>query len=376
MPGFWTARASRTLRSAMDDASAADSATRAPFGTLPDGRPVEAITLKSGEGVSATCINYGATLQSLEMPDRNGRRADVALGYASLGGYLANRDYIGSSVGRFANRIDEGRFTLDGKVCQATLNDHGHSLHGGVKGFDQALWQIVDVRETPRPAVTMRHVSPDGDEGYPGTLTASVTYSLAGRELRIEYEAMTDRPTIASITNHAYWNLAGEGASAGAMGHVLMIPAEHYMPVTERLIPTGELRSVAGTAFDFRQPTVVGARLRSDDPQLAIGRGYDHNFVFARGISHEPRLLARLEDPVSGRGLELWSNQPGMQFYSGNSLDGTRTGKSGGAYRPGDGIALEPQLFPDTPNQPAFGSARLAPGQTYRNLILYRLFSH
>lgn len=360
----------------MHDASAADSATRAPFGTLPDGRPVEAITLASGEGVSATCINYGATLQSLEMSDRNGQRADVVLGYGSITGYLANRDYIGASVGRFANRIDKGRFTLDGKACQATLNDQGHSLHGGVKGFDQALWQIVDVSEKPRPSVTMRHVSPDGDEGYPGTLTASVTYSLAGRELRIEYEAMTDRPTIASITNHAYWNLAGEGAPGGAMGHVLMIPAEHYTPVTEWLIPTGELRSVADTPFDFRQPTVVGARLRNDDPQLAIGRGYDHNFVFARDISHEPRLLAHLEDPVSGRGLELWSNQPGMQFYSGNSLDGTRIGKSGQRYRQGDGIALEPQLFPDTPNQPAFGSARLAPGQTYRNLILYRLFSH
>jgi len=250
-------------------------------------------------------------------------------------------------------------------------------LHGGERGFDKNLWDIVAVKGGSTAGVTLRYVSPDGDQGYGGTLTALATYTLSeSGELSIEYKATTDRPTIVNITNHAYWNLAGEGSADGAMGHLLTIAADAYTPVDATLIPTGEIRSVAGTAFDFRKPMVVGLRVRdSRDQQIAFGRGYDHNFVSARVTTNEPRLLARLEDPVSGRGFELWSNQPGVQFYSGNFLDATVTGKSGHAYRQGDGIALEPQIFPDTPNRKEFGSARLAPGETYRNIIVYRLFA-
>lgn len=354
-------------------AYAADS-SRADFGKLPDGRSVEAITLRNSKGISATVINYGAALQSLIMPDREGKPADVVLGYASLEGYLVRSEYFGATVGRFANRLAEGRFTLDGKVYQTPRNDHGNALHGGERGFDKVLWEIVDVGQGASANVRMRYVSPDGDQGYPGALTVFATYSLdEANELRIEYVATTDRATVVNISNHAYWNLAGEGSAAGAMGHVLTIPAEHYTPVNEKLIPTGAQRSVAGTVFDFRSPVAIGARVRdAREQQIVFGNGYDHNFVIASKVASEPRLLARVDEPGSGRGFELLSNQPSLQFYSGNFLDGKVIGKSGHAYRQGDALALEPQVPPDTPNQPKLGSARLAPGETYRNVILYR----
>lgn len=354
----------------------AAGSSRAEFGKLPDGRRVEAVTLQGANGISAVVINYGAALQSVVLPDRSGKREDVALGYATLEGYLAKPEYFGATVGRFANRLASGRFTLDGKQYQTPRNNNGNALHGGERGFDKVLWEIIGTGQGNEASVTLRYVSPDGDQGYPGTLTAVAKYSLKGSELVIEYQATTDRPTIVNITNHAYWNLAGEGSAQGAMGHVLTIPAEGYTPVDAGLIPTGEVRSVAGTVFDFRKPMAIGARVRSgDDPQIVIGRGYDHNFVIAREVAPEPRLLARVEEPTSGRGFELWSNQPGLQFYSGNFLDATVIGKSRRAYRQGDAIALEPQIFPDTPNRPAFGSARLAPGDTYRNVIIYRFFT-
>ncbi|HMN46121.1 MAG TPA: aldose epimerase family protein [Povalibacter sp.] len=356
-------------------AAAAAGTSRAEFGKLPDGRRVEAITLQGDQGITAVVINYGAALQSLVMPDRNGRREDVTLGYASLDGYLAKPEYFGATVGRFANRLAGGKFTLDGKQYQTPQNNNGNALHGGDKGFDKVLWDVVATGTGNEASVTLRYVSPDGDQGYPGTLTAVAKYSLKGNELQIEYRATTDRPTIVNITNHAYWNLAGDGSPQGAMGHVLTIPADGYTPVDAGLIPTGEITPVAGTAFDFRQPMAIGARVRNDDPQIVIGRGYDHNFVIARDVAREPRLLARVEEPTSGRGFELWSNQPGLQFYSGNFLDATVIGKSRRAYRQGDAIAVEPQIFPDTPNRPSFGSARLAPGETYRNVIVYRFFS-
>jgi aldose 1-epimerase len=234
---------------------------------------------------------------------------------------------------------------------------------------------VVDVHGGTVAGIKLRYVSPDGDQGYPGTLTVYAAYSLDdANALTIEYTATTDRPTIVNISNHAYWNLAGEGSERGAMGHVLTIRADAYTPVDDTLIPTGELRSVKDTVFDFRQPTAVGARVRdAQEEQIVFGRGYDHNFVIAHDVSNAPRLQATVQDPVSGRGFELWSNQPGLQFYSGNFLDGTVVGKSQRAYRQGDAIVLEPQLFPDTPNHPEFGSARLAPGNTYRNVIIYRL---
>jgi len=354
---------------------AADYA-RASFGKLPDGRAVEAVTLSNGKGVKAAVINYGAALQSLVMPDRAGKLADVTLGYASLDGYLTKPEYFGATVGRFANRLAEGRFTLDGKVYQTPRNDNGNALHGGERGFDKVLWDIVDVKRGDTASVRMHYVSKDGDQGYPGTLTVFATYSLnEANELRIEYTATTDRATIANITNHAYWNLAGEGAAVGAMGHLLTIPAGHYTPVNAKLIPTGELKPVANTVFDFRTPQPIGARVReARDPQIVYGKGYDHNFMIARDVAKEPRLLARVEEPTTGRGFELLSNQPALQFYSGNFMDGTVIGKSGRAYRQGDALVLEPQLPPDVPNQPKLGSARIEPGTTYRNVIVYRLF--
>lgn len=350
---------------------------RASFGKLPDGRAVEKITLSNSKGVTASIIAYGAALQSLTMPDRHGKSADVTLGYPSLDGYLAKSEYFGATVGRFANRLAEGRFKLDGKTYQTPQNDHGNSLHGGERGFDKVLWEVVSVGQGDAASVRLRYVSPDGDQGYPGTLTVFATYALnEANELRIEYTATADRPTIANITNHAYWNLAGEGAAAGAMGHVLTIPAEHYTPVNDKLIPTGKLQPVANTVFDFRKPMAIGARVReAREPQIVFGKGYDHNFVIANALAKEPRLLARVHEPSSGRGFELLSNQPALQFYSGNFLDGSVIGKAGRAYRQGDALVLEPQLFPDTPNQPQFGSARLDPGATYRNVIVYRFFA-
>jgi aldose 1-epimerase len=288
--------------------------------------------------------------------------------------YETTPQYIGSTVGRFANRIAKGRFTLDGRAYQTPVNNGENALHGGSVGFDKVLWEIRQVKSGPTASVTMRHVSRDGEQGYPGTLTVDATYSLDERnQLTIDYRAKTSAPTIVNITNHAYWNLAGEGSERGAMGHVVTIPADTFLPTDAGAIPTGERKSVAGTVFDFRTPQAVGARVRdATDQQILFGRGYDHNWIVGNAVTAEPHLMARVSDPVSGRGFELLSNQPGLQFYSGNFLDGKTVGKGKRIYRMGDAVVFEPQIFPDTPNRPEFGSARLAPGQTYRNVIIYR----
>jgi len=350
---------------------------RATFGRLPDGRAVPSVTLTNGRGVSATVIAYGASLQSLVMPDRNGKRADVALGYGTLKDYLAKPQYFGGTVGRFANRIAGGRYRIDGKDYQAPVNNGVNSLHGGTVGFDKVLWEVVSDKSGPVSSVTLRYVSPDGDQGYPGTMTVDATYSLDERNaLTIEYVATTDKPTIVNITNHAYWNLSGEGSTAGAMGTLVTIPADTYLPTDSGAIPTGAFTPVSGTVFDFRTPHAIGERVRdARDEQIVFGRGYDHNWVIGRKVTPTQHLMARAYDPLSGRGFELWSTQPGLQFYSGNFLDGTSSGKSGHIYREGDAFVMEPQIFPDTPNQPKFGSARLEPGQTYRNVMTYRLSS-
>ncbi|MBO9499187.1 MAG: galactose mutarotase [Novosphingobium sp.] len=358
-------------------APAAEAATakRGTFGKLPDGRAVASVTLANARGVSATVIAYGATLQSVILPDRAGRKADVALGYDTLDQYLAKPQYFGATVGRFANRLAGGRFRLDGQGYQTPVNNGKNSLHGGTVGFDKVLWEIVSVKNGQTASVTLRYVSPDGDQGYPGTMTVDATYSLDEKNnLAIEYTATTDRATIANITNHAYWNLSGEGSSNGAMGHIVTIPAQTYLPTDDGAIPLGEYRPVAGTVFDFRKPTAIGARVRdARDQQIVWGRGYDHNWVIGRTVTRDQHLMARVYDPVSGRGFELWSNQPGLQFYSGNFLDGTSYGKSRHVYREGDALVMEPQIFPDSPNQKGFPDARLAPGQTYRNVMTYRL---
>ena len=355
--------------------AAAASAQRGAFGTLPDGTAVEAVTLTGTNGVSARIITYGATLQGLNAPDRNGRVADVTLGYDDLKSLIEKPNYWGQTIGRYANRIARGRFTLDGHAYQITLNDKTNTLHGGTRGFDKALWRITAIKQGAAASVTMTMTSPDGDQGYPGKLDVTVTYSLddAGA-LTIDFAASTDRPTVVNLTNHALFNMAGEGSPTGVLQQRLTIPASRYTPVDPTLIPTGELKPVAGTVFDFTRGRLLSEGLRDGhDPQIVAGRGWDHNWVLDKGATAAPQLAARLEDPASGRVLEVLSTEPGLQFYSGNFLDGTLIGKSGHVYRMGDGVALEPQKFPDTPNQPAFGSARVVPGQPYHHRMIYRV---
>jgi aldose 1-epimerase len=370
-----TAALTAAALSAIATPAVAAEAKRGSFGKLADGRTVPAVTLTNTHGVSATLIGYGASLQALVMPDRNGHKADIALGYDTIGEYVAKPQFFGATVGRFANRIARGRFTLDGKTYQTPINNGVNSLHGGTMGFDKVLWDVMSVTSGPSASVTFRYVSPDGDQGYPGTVTVDATYALDERNnLTITYTATTDRTTIVNVTNHTYWNLSGEGSANGAMGHVVTIPADRYTPTDDGAIPTGELKSVKGTVFDFRTPTAVGDRVRdASDQQIVWGRGYDHNWLVGRKVTRDEHMMARVYDPASGRGFELWSNQPGLQFYSGNFLDGTSFGKGKRIYREGDAIVMEPQIFPDTPNQPSFGSARLEPGQTYRNTMTYRL---
>jgi aldose 1-epimerase len=349
-------------------------AHRERFGQLPDGSNVEAVVLSNGNGMRVRILAYGALVQELTAPGKDGP-ADVVLGYDGMEGYLKASNYFGASVGRYANRIAAGRFALGGKSYQLAVNDGPNALHGGVRGFDKHLWNIADVKAAGDSAsVTLTYTSPDGEEGYPGTLSVSATYRLTeSNELSVEYKATTDAPTIANITNHSYFNLAGAASGVSILDQVLMIPAEAYTPVDATLIPTGELRPVEGTSFDFRSASVIGARVRDgDDEQMRFGRGYDHNWVVSRAPIDGLQLLARMEDPGSGRVMEVLSNQPGLQFYSGNFLDGTVTGKSHTIYRMGDGLCLEPQIFPDTPNRPEFGSAVLEPGEVYENRILYR----
>ncbi|MFN3943330.1 MAG: aldose epimerase family protein [Allosphingosinicella sp.] len=344
---------------------------RDPFGTLPDGRQVERLTLVNARGMTVGLISYGAAIQSLLVPDRAGRFADVTLGHGTLRPYLDQPQYFGATVGRVANRIAGGRFEIDGHIYRVPANHCGNALHGGPEGFDKRNWTVAAVEAD---AVTFALTSPDGDQGFPGTLRVTARYALSEDDvLTLDYVARTDRPTIVNLSNHAYWNLAGEGSAGGAMDHVLTIPADHYLPTDEEAIPTGELRPVDGTPFDFRTPRAVAGGVRdASDAQIRIGRGYDHNMVVDRAPAAEPRLLARVEDPGSGRAMELLSTAPGVQFYSGNVLDGTSAGKSGRLYRQGDSVVLEPQMFPDTANRPHFGSIRLDPGDTYRHRILWR----
>lgn len=369
----WKLGAALVAAAGLGGPAMAVSVARAPFGSVTDGQ-VEAITLTNKSGMSVRIITYGASIQAAMVPDRAGHLADVALGYPTIDKYVSQPQYLGATVGRVANRIANGRFTLEGKSYQVPVNNGPNSLHGGTKGFDKVVWQVVETKDGPVGSVTLRYVSPNGDQGYPGTLTTTATYSLDEKnQLSVEYRATTDATTVVNISNHAYWNLGGEGSVEGTMGHLLTIPADQYSPTDATAIPTGEFRSVQGTVFDFRKPTPVGSRVRdASDEQIVFGRGYDHNWVIARTIAKEPRPLARVEDPKSGRVMEILSNQPGLQFYSGNFLDATSSGKAGKLYREGDALVLEPQMFPDTPNRPEFGSVRLDPGQTYRNIIIWR----
>ena len=364
-----------TLHTGAADAATAD---RAGFGRLSDGRAVEAVLLTGANGVRARIMTLGATLQALEAPDRQGRVADITLGYDKASDYLDHFNFWGQTVGRYANRIAGGRFVLDGKTYRLPLNDKTNSLHGGTAGFDKKIWRIVSVEAggPGRPAgVTLALTSPAGDQGYPGKLDVTVTYTLDDQgSLVIDMAARSDAATVVNLTNHALFDLAGEGSAGGIYGQRLTIPARRYTPVDAALIPTGELRPVANSVFDFTRGRLLGDGIRDGrDPQIAIGRGWDHNFVLDKGATAEPGLAARVEDPASGRVLEVLTTEPGVQFYSGNFLDGTLTGKGGHVYRMGDGLALEPQKFPDTPNHPAFGSARVDPAHPYHHRMIYRV---
>ena len=360
---------------ALSGAADAANIRRTPAGTLADGTAIEAITLTNGKGVSARILTYGATLQSLIAPDKAGKPADILLGYDDLASYVDHPNYFGVTVGRYANRIGGGTFTLDGKKYQLPLNDKTNSLHGGGKGFDKVAWRVVSVTEGPVAKLVLGYRSPDGDAGYPGALDVTTTYTLDEKgDLGIAFDAKTDKPTIVNMTNHAIFNLSGEGSPMGATGHRLTIPAKAITPVDARLIPTGALMPVAGTPFDFQRGRIVADAIRDGrDEQIRFGQGYDHNFALDKGLTATPGLAARLEDPVSGRVLEVLTTEPGVQFYTGNFLDGTYIGKSGHLYRMGDGIALEPQKFPDSPNKPDFVSARVDPGKPYHHYMIYRL---
>lgn len=357
---------------AASPASAAD-ARRETFGQL-DGVPVQAVVLTNGHGLKARIIAYGAALQELDTPDRSGRLADVVLSYPDMKGFIGKPQYFGATVGRYANRIAKAGFSLDGRSYALATNDGANSLHGGRRGFDKVLWTISDVRSGPQASVTLGYVSPDGEEGYPGELRVSVTYALDEHDaLTIRYAATTTRPTVVNLTNHSLFNLAGAASGRDVLGQRLTIASSAYTPVDNGLIPTGELRPVAGGPFDFRNPHLIGERIHDGaDPQLVLGRGYDHNFVIDGGVTAEPKFQARLEDPISGRVLEVLSTEPGLQVYSGNFLDATVVGKNSQVYRQADGLALEPQHFPDSPNQPGFPSTRLDPGQAYQQVSVYR----
>jgi aldose 1-epimerase len=345
---------------------AAAGVGRSGFGRTGDGTPVDVFVLTNGRGVEVRAISYGAIITSVRVPDRDGQRADVVLGFDTIDGYLGTHPYFGAVVGRYGNRIAKGRFTLDGKTYQLATNNGPNHLHGGVRGFDKAVWRGEPVdRSDGSASVAFTHTSPDGDEGYPGTLNVRVTYTLtAANEIVIEYEATADKPTPVNLTQHSYFNLAGAG-TGDILQHRLTIDADRFTPVDATLIPTGELATVAGTPFDFRQPTTIGARIDADDQQIKNGNGYDHNFVLNRtgGLAH----AARLEDPSSGRTLDVSTTEPGVQFYAGNFLDGTITGKGGRVYKRRFGVCLETQHFPDSPNHPDFPSTILRPGERFQS---------
>ena len=340
------------------------------FGTA-DGVPVDLYTLRNPSGAEARIMTYGGIVVSLKVPDKNGHMDDVVLGYDTLDGYLKESPYFGALIGRYGNRIAKGRFSLNGTAYQLATNNYPNALHGGLKGFDKRVWQASARQTAHGPSLELRYVSKDGEEGYPGTLSVTAVYTLTrDNALRLDYTATTDKDTVLNLTQHSYFNLAGQG-SGDILNHVVMMSAARYTPVDATLIPTGELAPVGGTPFDFRTPTAIGARIEENNEQLKFGVGYDHNWVFAKQVG-ELTTLARVSEPSSGRILEVLSTEPGLQFYTGNFLDGTIKGKAGKVYNFRNAFCMEPQHFPDSPNQPNFPSVVLKPGQTYKNTIIYR----
>lgn len=346
-----------------------------PFGTLPDGRLVEAYRLANEVGMSVTVLTYGGIVQAINVPDREGKSSNVALGFGGLQDYVTRSPYFGAIIGRVANRIAGGSFVLDGVTYAVAVNDPPSSLHGGAQGFDTKLWSVHPSVDAGSAALRLEYVSPDGEEGYPGCLQAQVTYRLeaTSNTLRFEYRATTDRPTIVNMTNHSYLNLAGEG-SGSVLDHEVQIFADDYLPLGADLIPTGEIATVTGTPFDFRTPHRIGERVRSGFDQVVLARGYDHNFVVARpeGSDGELVLAARVHEPRSRRTLEVWTTEPSVDFYSGNFLDGSLVGPGGASYRQSDALALEPEHFSNSPNSPEFPSIVLRPGEVYESCTEFR----
>jgi len=350
--------------------------TKADFGITPDGKPVEIYTLKNDAGAEARIMTYGGIVQSLKMPDKNGTLADVVLGFDTLDGYtsasyLKGCPYFGALIGRYGNRIGGAKFTLEGQTYTLATNNNGNMLHGGWKGFDKVVWTARPMPTTHGPALILTYFSKDGEEGFPGNLEVTAIYTLTDKNaLKLEFTAKTDKPTVVNLTHHSYFNLGGQG-NGDILGHLVYINANLTTPVDAGLITTGAFADVTGTPFDFRTPTAIGAHINDTNTVLQYGPGYDHNWV----INNPPGQLglqARVKDPASGRVMEVWSDQPGLQFYAGNFLDGSLTGKDGKVYQRRSAFCMEPQHFPDSPNHMNFPSVELKPGQVYHNTIIYK----
>jgi aldose 1-epimerase len=345
------------------------------FGKTGDGKQVDLYVLTNKNGVEVDITNFGAAVVSLKVPDRHGKTDGVVLGYDDLDGYLHDKSYFGATVGRYANRIAHGKFTLNGTTYTLAKNDGENHLHGGVRGFNKVVWEAKDVSTAGVAALRLNYLSKDGEEGYPGNLSVQVTYTLTNNnELKIDYVATTDKDTVLNLTHHSYFNLAGQG-KGDILQHQLLLHASRFTPVDATLIPTGEIRSVKGTPLDFATATAIGSRIDQGDEQLKLGHGYDHNFVLDGGRGGTPVLAAQVYEPSSGRVMEVWTTQPGIQFYSGNFLDDTIRGKSGSPYRRRAAFCLETQHFPDSPNKPNFPSTILKPGSQFKSSTTYKFSS-
>lgn len=345
---------------------------KSTFGTLPDGRVADLYTLRNEQGMTVQITNFGGAVTSWTAPDKTGQYEDIVLGCDSLSGYLRGTPFFGALIGRYGNRIAKGKFTLDSATYTLATNNIGNHLHGGIVGFDKVLWSARIIKHE-RPTLELTYVSKDGEEGYPGELSVEVVYTLwKDNSLSIHYKATTDKPTVVNLTNHAYFNLTN-GGKGDILQHELMLSADAFLPVDSTLIPTGELRLVKGTVFDFTKPTKIGARIDdAADVQIKYGLGYDHCWVFNKTYTGKGQLIASLYEPTSGRLMEVLTTEPAIQFYSGNFLDGKVMGKGGVAYQKRSGLCLETQHFPDSPNQPAFPSTVLRPGEMYKTTTMYR----
>ena len=349
----------------------AQKITRADFGKTADGETVELFTLTNKNGMEARITNYGGIVVSLTAPDRNNQYGDVVLGFNDLESYLKGHPYFGCIIGRYGNRIAKGHFSLNGVEYKLAVNNGPNHLHGGIKGFDKVVWKATPRTTKTGASLSLTYLSKDGEEGYPGNLNSTVVYTLTNRnELRIDYSASTDKNTVINLTHHSYFNLAGEG-NGDILNHLLTINAARFLPTDATSIPTGQLRYVRGTPFTFLQPHAIGERINQDDEQLKFGSGYDHNWI-VNGRMGVMRQAASVYEPTTGRVMEVWSNEPGIQFYAGNFLDGTLTGKSGKTYPRRSGFCLETQHYPDSPNQPKFPSTTLRKGASYRSTTIYR----